>query len=50
MAVTPAIVLWVDTRSDSQVNAGKSGVSGVDWVIGVSLNCGTMLGVLPEPV
>ena len=35
MAVTPAIVLWVDTRGDSQVSAGESGLSGVNEYVRV---------------
>ena len=44
-AVTNAIVFWVDALGDSRVSAGESGISGVDWDIGVFLNCGTPLGV-----
>ena len=35
MAVTPAIVLWVDTRGDSRVSAGESGLSGVNEYVRV---------------
>ena len=44
-AVTPAIVFWVDPRCDRRVSAGASGVSGVDWDIGVFWNGGTTPGV-----
>ena len=40
MAVTPASMLSVDTRDDSRVSAGESGVSGMDWDTGVFWNCG----------
>ena len=35
----------VDSWSDSQVSAGESGLSGVDWDIRVFLNCGSTPGV-----
>ena len=44
-AVTRAIVLWVNSHGDSRVSAGKSGVFGVDWDIGVFWNGGTIPGV-----
>ena len=34
-AVTPAIVFVVDPRGDRRVSAGESGISEVDWDIGV---------------
>ena len=40
-AVTPDILFEVDTRCDSRVSAGQSGVSGVDLDIGVFQICGT---------
>ena len=38
-------VFRVDPRGDHRVSAGESGVSGVDWNIGVFRNGGTTSGV-----
>ena len=46
MAVKPAIMFGVSTRGDSQVSAGESGSSGLDWDIVVFWNCG-MIPRLP---
>ena len=39
------MVFEVDTRGDSQVSAGESGIPGMDGDIGVFLNSGTIPGV-----
>ena len=44
-AVTRAIVLWVDIRGDNWVSTGVSGVTGVDWDIGVFWNSGMTPGI-----
>ena len=45
MAVKPAIMFGVSTRGDSQVSAGESGSSGLDWDIVVFWNCDTTPGI-----
>ena len=38
--------MFYDTRGDSRVSPGESCVSGVDWDIGIFLNCDRTPGVL----